>query len=448
MHIVERSTSIPVNRVENIYMAVAGEDRISELPVGILDNILGFLPIQEAARTVILSSSWKDIWFSLTKLNLGYGFFDYLCLKYSGAEGLNSESPIFDVINKILMRHNGPIHKIVFEFSGEVLEFISSEEFDFEDIANLISDNLNRWFLLLTQNGVEEIGISYYMDIEVRCRVPNCIFSCPTRKRLKLDNVSVELINAYCVLPNVTSLFLQYVDFKPSTCSDYVVYLPILEGLTFVKCYKIFYFNIVAPKLGSLEIILPCCDYCKEFGVLPPNLDLRSISSLNLECSTCCFKVFIEELNRVGQPFALNVERLKLCISSDNICLPDIINSSAFIHLLRVCPKLCELDICDQLDIYDVEFLRLNRKDFVLMEELSSVARTLKMLHTLKFSYFHGLGSEMQCIKVLLSCFPVIEKVVIVRGWIHSDEEFKITQELLRFPRASEKVEIFYILEY
>ncbi|XP_019159765.1 PREDICTED: FBD-associated F-box protein At5g56370-like [Ipomoea nil] len=346
------------------------------------------------------------------------------------------------------MRHNGPIHKIVFDFSREVLEFISSEEFDCEDTTNLLSDNLNKWFLLLTQNGVEEIDICYWIDIEPRCRVPNCIFSCPTLKRLKLDNVSVELINAYCVLMNVTSLCLDRVDFKPRTCSDYVVYLPMLEDLSFLDCDKIFYFNIVAPKLGSLKIIMPeCCDYFKEFGVLPPNLDLRSISSLNLECSICCFEGFVEELNRVGQLFALNIERLKLCISSD-ICLPDNINNSAFIHLLRACPKLCELDICDLLDIYDLEFLRLNPKDFVLTEELSSVAQTLKMLRTLKFSFFNGLRFEMQCIKVLLACFPVIEKVVIVRGWIPIDEEFKIMQELLRFSRASAKAEIFYIQEY
>ncbi|XP_031097058.1 F-box/FBD/LRR-repeat protein At1g13570-like [Ipomoea triloba] len=406
---------------------MAGKDRISELPVNILDNILGLLPIQEAARTAILSSR---TWFSLTKLNFGCNFFDYLCLKYSNVEGGRSESPIFDVINKILMRHNGPIHKIVFDFSEELLEFPFFEEFEFKDRVNLLSYNLNQWFLLLTQNGVEEIVIVCHIDKDARCRVPNCIFSCPTLKRLDLYN---NLFRLCCL-------------------SSYV------EDISFLYCDKIFYFNIVAPKLGSLEIILPeCCDYFEEFGLLPPNLDFRSISSLNLECSTCCFEVFIEELNRVGQLFALNVERLMLCISSDDSCLPDNINNSAFIRLLRACPKLCELDLSDQLDICVLKFLKLNPKDFVLMEELSSVARTQKMLRTLKFTHFNGLRSEMQCIKTFLACFPGIEKVVIVRGWIpsivrgwipsyeeSSDEEFEIMQELLRFPCASTKAEICY----
>nr|GMD22261.1 F-box/FBD/LRR-repeat protein At1g13570-like [Ipomoea batatas] len=323
---------------------MAEKDKISELPADIIDIILGFLPIQEAARTAILSSFWKDVWFSLTKLKFGCGFFDYLCLKYSDAEGVKI-APIFEVINKILMRHNGPIQKIVFNFFGELFALLPAE-FDDEDIANLLEDNLNQWFLLLTQNGVEEIDISCCIDIEERCRVPNCIFSCPTLKRLILFNVSVELIDASCVLPNVTSLCLDLVNFKPRNCSDYVVYLPMLEDLSFVECDDIFHFNIVAPKLGSLKIFLPYCscyDY-KEFGVLPPNLDLRSISSLVLSCSTCCFEMFIEELTRVGNAPALNIELLKLHISKCSFS-PDNMNNSAFIHLLRACPKLCELDM-------------------------------------------------------------------------------------------------------
>ncbi|XP_031121485.1 F-box/FBD/LRR-repeat protein At1g13570-like [Ipomoea triloba] len=441
MHIVEMSTSIPVNPVDNIHMA--GEDRISELPVGILDNILGFLPIQEAARTVILSSSWKDIWFSLTKLNFCHGFFDYICLKYSDAEGWksDSQSPIWEVINKILMQHNGPIQKIVFDFSEEVFVFHSPEEFDFWDISKLLSYNLNQWFLLLTQNGVEEIDISCFR--ETKCQVPNCLLSCPTLKKLKLENVDVEPINDYCILPNVTSLSLRYVDFNPTTCSDYGVYLPMLEDLSFDQCDKIFYFNIVAPKLGSLEIsLLEYSPYLKKkFGVLPPNLDLRSISRFDLICSPCCFEVLIKEHIRVGHAPALNFELLKLSVATCRFT-PEYINNSAFINLLRACPKLCELDI------WHLEPLNLNPEDFVLMEELSSVAQTLKMLRTLKFSRFFGLTSEVQTIKALLACFPGIKKVFIVRGLISSDEEFKIMQKLLDFPRASTEAEFFYIEEF
>ncbi|XP_031121046.1 uncharacterized protein LOC116024294 [Ipomoea triloba] len=310
MHIVEMSTSIPVNPVDNIHMA--GEDRISELPVGILDNILGFLPIQEAARTVILSSSWKDIWFSLTKLNCCHGFFDYICPNYSDAEGWKSDSQshIWEVINKILMQHNGSIQKIVFHFSEEVFTFHSSEEFELWDIAKLLSYNLNQWFLLLTQNGVEEIDISCFR--ETKCQVSNCLLSCPTLKGLKLENVDVEPINDYCILPNVTSLSLR-LEISLLDCSPY---------------------------------------YHKKFCVLPLNLDLRSISNFDLCCSPCCFEMFVKEHTRVGHAPALNFELLKLSVASCSFT-PEYINNSAFIHLLRACAKLCELDIWHLEDLFD-----------------------------------------------------------------------------------------------
>ncbi|XP_019179210.1 PREDICTED: uncharacterized protein LOC109174428 [Ipomoea nil] len=153
-----------------------------------------------------------------------------------------------------------------------------------------------------------------------------------------------------------------------------------------------------------MEIILSeCFSCCKECGVLPPNLDLRSISSLKLKCSTCCFEVFVDELTRVGHAHALNVELLSLDISNSDFT--KYIKNSAFIHLLRSCPKLCELDI-------SLKSLKLNPEDFVLMEDLSSVARTLKMLCTLKFCRLKGLESEMQSIKVFLACFLGIEEVI------------------------------------
>ncbi|XP_044478941.1 F-box/FBD/LRR-repeat protein At1g13570-like [Mangifera indica] len=43
-------------------------DRVSELPWGILDNILGRLQMKEAVRTSILSRHWRYKWVNLSKL--------------------------------------------------------------------------------------------------------------------------------------------------------------------------------------------------------------------------------------------------------------------------------------------------------------------------------------------------------------------------------------------
>ncbi|KAF5797374.1 putative F-box domain, leucine-rich repeat domain superfamily, F-box-like domain superfamily [Helianthus annuus] len=43
-------------------------DRISKLPVGVIETILCLLPIQEAARTSILSKEWRYHWTKIPKL--------------------------------------------------------------------------------------------------------------------------------------------------------------------------------------------------------------------------------------------------------------------------------------------------------------------------------------------------------------------------------------------
>nr|GMD69360.1 F-box/FBD/LRR-repeat protein At1g13570-like isoform X1 [Ipomoea batatas] len=211
------------------------------------------------------------------------------------------------------MRHNGPIHKIVFDFSEEVLEFIFPKEFDYEDIDNLLSDNLNQWFLLVTQNSVEEIDISYSIDIELLTLNPE-------------DFVLMEELSS------------------------------VARTLKMLHTLKFIHFNGSRSEMQSIKVLLACFPGIKKVVIV--------------------------------------------------------------------------------------------REDFVLMEELSSVARTLKMLRTLKFSPFFGSRSQMQSIKALLACFPEIKKVVIVRDWIdrfRPDEKFKIKQELLDFSRASTKPEIFYV---
>jgi len=47
-----------------------GEDRISALPDGILQHVLGFLPADEAVRTCVLASRWRHLWRSLGRLRI------------------------------------------------------------------------------------------------------------------------------------------------------------------------------------------------------------------------------------------------------------------------------------------------------------------------------------------------------------------------------------------
>ncbi|XP_019149871.1 PREDICTED: F-box/FBD/LRR-repeat protein At1g13570-like [Ipomoea nil] len=413
-------------------------DRISELPVDIVDKILGFLPIKQAARMAVLSTFWRDMWFKLTQLNFDSMFLSHITIKYSHAlidirtqttqeqQKKNNDiwmSATMYVINKVLNQHNGLIRKFVIDFHDAYYsrKLLRSRSFD-----------LDQWFLFVTRKGVEEIDLITLMN-EYRYRMPNCIFSCPTLRGLHLNGVSVDSINAHWTLPNVISLCFENVDFDGVDLLVPVDF-PMLENLSYINCDNLSNLNIIAQKLESLTI-----NECHAFQ-LSINSDLRSIRTLDLD--NYALKEFVKRCNRRGvqpQPLALNVECLRV---SEHTFLRDDI-SSAFIHLLRMCPKLCQLDI--SLLLIDVLG--------TLSEEFNTVAQGLEKLHNLNLIDFLAHEEDIVFIKGLLAFFPALEKVVITRSEVcdydeDSDdyEDFEnYEEELLHFPCASTKAKIFII---
>ncbi|CAL5021869.1 unnamed protein product [Urochloa decumbens] len=76
----------------------SGGDRIGALPDGVLEDILGFLPAQDAVRTCVLARRWRHLWKSAKALRVFGGdgkflgsveeireFVDYLLLSRGGA---------------------------------------------------------------------------------------------------------------------------------------------------------------------------------------------------------------------------------------------------------------------------------------------------------------------------------------------------------------------------
>ncbi|XP_019150041.1 PREDICTED: F-box/FBD/LRR-repeat protein At1g13570-like [Ipomoea nil] len=396
-----------------------GRDRISQLPADILDHILGFLPIEDAAKTVVLSSIWRDVWLSLTQLNFDRRFFRYINNKHRRASNYVKKSAAsLYVINKVLRLHKGTIRKFVLCFYNVGKLAIRYRSYDIDE-----------WLLLVTQKGVEEIYIGF---AEQAYRLPGCIFSCLTLKRLHLYRVIVDPINFPCILPNVASLCFQWVDFGPINCLDCAIDVPALENLSFIDCKDSFYFDITAPKLCSLTIKSNSYNMLAKF--LPVNLDLRSISTLDLNGFV---QGFVKEFTRKG--FRLNVKYLKLSRFEEFYTQSDR-SSSLLAHVLRLCPKLRKLVI----NLFGLNSVATERMDAFL--ELHVVSQTNKKLHALKFIPFKGSHSETFFIKKLLASFSTLEKVVIVRDKYHCKKDSTgIMQELLDLPFASTKTKIIIV---
>nr|GMD69359.1 F-box/FBD/LRR-repeat protein At1g13570-like [Ipomoea batatas] len=172
------------------------------------------------------------------------------------------------------MQHHGPIRKFIFNFKFEddlpIGNGPNSRKFDFD-----------QWFLFITRKGVEEMNITFPTTIAKK--LPNCIFSSSTLKRLHLSGVLVApTINAPCIFPNVTDLSFDEVVFGTINL-DCVIDVPVLETLSFRYCENASYFNIKAPRLDRLTLNdYEIEDDIEVYRILPVNLDLSFIRTLCL----------------------------------------------------------------------------------------------------------------------------------------------------------------------
>ncbi|CAH9093416.1 unnamed protein product [Cuscuta europaea] len=476
-----------------------GRDRINELPLDILDNILGLLSIEEAARTAILSTFLRDAWYGLTQLNFGPGF---ARAKFYGVYHY------LDAIKKVLKHHRGPIRKFSFYYCWPVYKP------DFDKLLRFV-----------TQKGVEELYIESDNDCFRKYRLPYCIYTCRTLKILHLTGVRIEPISPPCIFPNVTSLYFRNVYFGYKNLLPCAIDVPLLQDMSFNRCVGIFCFNIMAPKLGSLTIN-NCSSYDMydvddedddgngfvvddddnvdddnsvsfssddddadsdgfssgasdsnsdsigsddeeeeddDFsdddgggsgsedvededidtlggGFLPFHLDLRSIHKLHLCCDS--IEYFVDEYNRKGlQRTALNVEYLEI----SGVLNPKFDNIYHFTNLLQKCPRLRELSL--YFKFHDSDSPTSIGDISNLLEGLHGMHETHYMLRTLNISIIKGSKTEMLFMKGLLACFPTCQKLSIsCCKKFSSRMEFEFKQTIKRLTRPlTIKSEIAFI---
>ncbi|KAH0678106.1 hypothetical protein KY284_019191 [Solanum tuberosum] len=124
-------------------------DRISSLPSNVIDCILEFLPVQDAARTNILSKKWRYIWAMLPNLKLDNLF----CNKLAST----SQYVFEQTIDKILLQHIGDIVKFDLDLSGVELT---------------LCPDIDRWTLYATRNGVKKLKLEMTKD-GTYCHAPS-----------------------------------------------------------------------------------------------------------------------------------------------------------------------------------------------------------------------------------------------------------------------------------
>ncbi|CAH9124128.1 unnamed protein product [Cuscuta epithymum] len=386
---------------------MAGRDRISQLPEDILDHILGLVPIQDIAKFAVLSTIWRDIWFTLTQLCFDSQFFSYFDKKYQSSRYVMKSSALY-VINKVLLQHKGTIRKIVIDLTNMGVLTIKSRSFDFD-----------QWLGLVTRKGVEEVNLYFGHKAY---RLPHCIFSCSTLKSLHLRHINVQPWDLPDTLPNLTSLYFEDVEFDLMGPPYKVVDVPLLKKLLFKRCKYVSQSNITARNLCTLKI--KGCFYSKFCNLPTLVRDLVFVRNLDLDYH------FLKVLP--PQTAAMNVESLKL----SNFRFQDNGRTSAFVRLLRICPKLQSLGVRlswteDSQDTID--------STSACWKKLHRAVRKCKQLRLLQLGSFHGIRSEMLFIKEMLASLRALEKVIITcaERMFDDNKKHETLEEVLQFPRTS-----------
>ncbi|KAK4375406.1 hypothetical protein RND71_006083 [Anisodus tanguticus] len=138
--------------------AMGGTDQISKLPEPILEHILSFLVVKDAAKTSILSKAWNNAWTSLSCLDFGDNFFE------------KSQHIIVDQILATGLKQNIFIRRFML-------------------LPDSWSKYVDNWIKILVACNIEEL----FLDVDTDEMFPEAIFAAKALKVLSLRGFKLEL---------------------------------------------------------------------------------------------------------------------------------------------------------------------------------------------------------------------------------------------------------------
>lgn len=194
-------------------------DMISKLPPGLIETILCFLPIKEAARTSILSREWRYRWTKIPKLTfIGHKFHASTDVaRRWGSEASLSETAtmterckLFYAIYQVLLIHEGPIHEFTLSMATDDTCF---------EIDHII-------FYLSRKRSVKKLtlDLSWYTP-------PSSLFSLHQLTYLYLCGCELDRLPSFIAFGSLTSLFLQEVEINEKALLHLLSHCPLLKIL-------------------------------------------------------------------------------------------------------------------------------------------------------------------------------------------------------------------------
>ncbi|XBI33221.1 hypothetical protein VPH35_056571 [Triticum aestivum] len=201
--------------------SVVSSDRVSSLPPEIKGDILSRLLVEEAVRTSILSSTWRNAWTDMPKIFL--------------QDGKLAQTKFVTLVDMVLALHKGTIEE--FNISGN-----KSYHYEFA-----------RWMLMLSRRSPRSIIIK--LNSLPEYRIPSCLFSIGNLKILHMENCTILLPRVFQGFKRLTHLSLKLFSSTDMDIQNLISFCPVLTDLRLVRFEGIRCLNIQAPELEYLEVV-------------------------------------------------------------------------------------------------------------------------------------------------------------------------------------------------
>ncbi|KAF5754771.1 putative F-box-like domain superfamily protein [Helianthus annuus] len=363
-------------------------DRITTLPQTIIETILCLLPIEEAARTSILSREWRYKWTTIPKL-----VFYKSTIKTSTKQITVKElrCKLFCAIHQVLLLRQAPILDFTLRISAD------DTYFEIDQIILHLSRNHTIMKLRL-----DFLGLSSY-------RLPLSFFSLRHLTDLYLEYCDIGHEPTFNGFGNLTSLSLSKLSISRKSL------LHLLSNCPSLKSFSLFiddeeFYGHERPNIMELFKSLPVIEHLTTWGYVAPSFLVDSVPQ-ELPTSLIHLKYFCLEkmgiVNRDGYSFGLTF----------------------LVVLLKCSPNLERIKLETNTDEdYDVE--SVNLEDYSdIFEEYSDV--WLEHLNELKFRFFSNLKPELELLKFILARSPNLKKVILPTYISDTKEEVELLQSLL-----------------
>ncbi|CAL0324311.1 unnamed protein product [Lupinus luteus] len=444
-------------------------DFTKKLPATVLTHIISFLPIDEAARSGVLATYWKNLWkntqhIEMHEKRLIMPFTQLLLSREPGSKDVTKGANRYALlVYRIMMRHHGDLH------SCRILHLWRS----------LFYGEVPSWVdhLLKTKKGVEKLSLECKPDdSEIK-------EFCITRDHIKLNlsdgmfrrlscveliNYTLEFSNAFDGCINLKTLKLEKITLDDETLTEILDTCVVLENFTLNHSTGFNQIIIMNESLIVLQLQGLCVDVlnvsCENLEVLlldsitcPTNA--ASINTPNLTTFSSNYSSLFGNMHAVKEGYSLvkgcqilahsamvyptislftNLSTLSLGLDLNNIRdaqdLSSVLQLCTPLQVLKIYLPDFENPIIGSSNDYDFPY---PLSKFWEKQEFSyCVHQNLKIVY---IKAFKGNELELEFAKYLIAKATMMEEFTIFCNTLMEDAE-----NLMSLPKASTNLSIIF----